>query len=171
MSENIKWEEQGDANEYAVVSDNNWFASIRFNGQISNAKQEAVLNNLINAISNLDIKLLSTPSLTNDINLRDYLSEDTNALIGRESAVQLLKRLKSANIDLDELEEKPFRIEITIPDSIVTVSVSFIKGLFESRVMKLGYDGFKNKYKFIADKYILNKIEEAISTIPVGDIH
>jgi len=45
------WEDQGEANVYTEVKQNNWFAQIRLNGELTVLQQKLIMNELVFALN------------------------------------------------------------------------------------------------------------------------
>jgi len=93
-----------------------------------------------------------------------YINPRLTALVGRENGEHVFDHLAKNKIVFSELEDKYESISLIIPDKILTINKSFFLGLFETRIQKLGTDGFQKKYKFKASDRIQKKIKRYIDT-------
>ena len=60
--------------------------------------------------------------------------------------------------DLDQLEQEPGKISMIFPPQTLVVTCNFISVLFGPGVKKMGCEGIKEKYVFIAQPTILQGI-------------
>lgn len=90
-----------------------------------------------------------------EILLNDYRSKNVLVFSGRDRG-ELVR--KSSN--LDELEERYDRIDIVIPEDIISFNTSFFLGMFGDSVRKFKIEGFENKYFFINSERFSENIRE-----------
>jgi hypothetical protein len=98
------------------------------------------------------------------VELHKFTSNKDTALVGRKNGENFLKTLEEGIGTLAENEGKFDKINIFVPKRIVVINKSFFLGLFETRVISLGKEGFLNKYNFDASDYILKKIPKYVDT-------
>ena len=82
-------------------------------------------------------------SKENIVNLEDFRVPNAKVFTGRDSGAQV--RIKSK---LDDIEQKYPQIKIIIPDNVYSINPSFFEELFINVVIKLGREGFLNKFSF-----------------------
>ena len=106
-------------------------------------------------------------STENIIDLEDYRVIDKDGSIskvftGRDRGEYVRKTSK-----LDEIAEKYQKVVVIIPDKIYSINPSFFEELFVNVVLKLGRDGFYEKFEFIVQgNYKFEKpLSEAIARI------
>jgi hypothetical protein len=78
-------------------------------------------------------------------------------LAGKERGISARSYFK-----LDQLEQEATTIDVIVPEYLDTVSTSYFLGLFSPSVKHMGIEGFKKKYKFIADDVLLTQINHGI---------
>lgn len=108
------------------------------------------------------------------IDLINFIAHDETALVGRENGENVLGKIIQGGLDFKKLEKSFDKIIINIPDHVVSINKSFFLGLFETSVLRLGKEGFLNKYKFVTSDHIINKIKShidaALLTASQGEI-
>jgi hypothetical protein len=103
---------------------------------------------------------------THTINLEDHRvklgKKISKVFTGRDRGKKVREDSK-----LDYLETRSDEIRIIIPDQIYSINPSFFEELFVNVVIKLGKDGFLEKFKFesIGDYNYKKPLNEAISRI------
>jgi len=109
-----------------------------------------------------------------NIQIKDYIDNRYTALVGRESAQNLLTKLEKDGNNFKKLEEKFDKIVLIIPSKIITINKSFFLGLFETRIQDLGKEEFKKKYSFGTSEHIQKKVmgylDSALLTASMKDI-
>lgn len=78
------------------------------------------------------------------INIQNYRESGSKIFSGRDSGIAARQKLDLNKLDLDNE-----RYEIIIPEDTYSISGSFFGGLFSDSVIRLGEDGFRNKYHFM----------------------
>ena len=96
------------------------------------------------------------------IKLADYTNPKETALVGRINGETLLKNFQDKNVIFKSLELSNDKINIIVPNNIITINKSFFLGWLETRVQELGKTAFISKYNFIASEHIKEKILEHI---------
>lgn len=94
--------------------------------------------------------------------LKNYISNEETALVGRDNGRNLRNVLSSKGIDLAHLETIHEKINIVIPEHIVSMNRSFFLGAFADRAKILGKTEFTKKYYFVTSDHIQKKIEDHI---------
>ena len=84
----------------------------------------------------------------NIINLEDFRVKGKDGAIakvftGRDRGEDVRKASR-----IDELDEHYEEVKIIIPNNIYSINPSFFEELFVNVVLKLGREGFRNKYQF-----------------------
>jgi hypothetical protein len=64
--------------------------------------------------------------------------------------------------ELDRLDHEPGRVVIQLPEWVMSVTTSFIRGFLRDSVLTLGGDGFRTKYE-LAGHDFGDLVEEEIS--------
>ena len=74
---------------------------------------------------------------------------------------------KTARISfkLDELDSLKETITVCIPDDVISVNSSFFSGLFQTSVLKLGEQIFREHYIFECDEIIRMNVDNGIFNI------
>ena len=81
-----------------------------------------------------------------------------NVLVGIDIGLKFRKEL-----DLDKLEKEDKKINLKIDDKIISLSQSFILGLFKDSMNVLETkEDFYNKYNFKCDEYIIKDIDDSV---------
>lgn len=78
-------------------------------------------------------------------------------LIGHDKGVAA-----RAALGLDKLDDDQQEVVFLLPESIRTLTPSFVQGLFAASVHKIGEKGFFAKYKFRTSPQIINDIRAGI---------
>lgn len=81
---------------------------------------------------------------TYNINLQDFRTNGAKVFTTRPRGIEV--RSKS---NIDTIEPQYDKITITIPPDISSINPSFLEEFFENIVMKLGENGFYEKFSFI----------------------
>jgi hypothetical protein len=97
-----------------------------------------------------------------NLDLHEILDKRETALVGREHGEETLKKCVSRGVIFEKIEKEYDRINIIVPENIVSINKSFFLGMFELAVIRLGKDIFSSKYVFKATEYIIQKIEKNI---------
>lgn len=84
-----------------------------------------------------------TKTNDNTIDLEDYRTRGSKVFTGRDRGKDVRLRSK-----LDEIESNFSEVYVIIPDNIYSINPSFFEELFLNVVLKLGKEGFLNKFKF-----------------------
>ena len=63
---------------------------------------------------------------------------------------------------IDELDTLPDRIEVIVPEDVISLNISFFLNLFGESIRKLGRDRFKEHYHFQNDPILTPVIEQGI---------
>lgn len=94
--------------------------------------------------------------------LKDYINAAETALVGRDNGRSLRSTLNARGVQLENLEAGHEKINVVIPEHIVSMNRSFFLGAFADRARALGKAGFISKYNFVTSEHIHNKIEDHI---------
>jgi len=94
------------------------------------------------------------------INLADTVGPDVRVLIGQDRGVAV-----RAAMHLDELDNSQTSVEFVIPETLRTLTPSFVQGFFSNSVHRLGESGFFAHYKFDARPHIVSDIHAGIDRI------
>lgn len=95
------------------------------------------------------------------INIQDYIDPQLSVLTGRTHGI-----MTRGKIDLDKIEEKEEKIEIIIPNNIISFNSSYFIGLFFNSFIKFNSkEEFYKKYSFICDQYIKQDIQDGIEEV------
>jgi hypothetical protein len=101
-------------------------------------------------------------SKDNTIHLEDFRVKTAKVFTGRD-------RGEAVRIDskIDEIEKSYAEVNIIIPDNIYSINPSFFEELFLNAVLKLGREGFLEKFKFtsLGNYNYLKPLNEAIIRI------
>lgn len=99
---------------------------------------------------------------TTQILLENYRTPGSKVFTGRDRGIEVRN-----SSHIDDLEKKYDFIEIVVPQDIRSVNPSFLEELLNNVVVKLDYDGFYKKFKFITTgRYnIESDLQEAIESI------
>lgn len=92
----------------------------------------------------------------------DSLAVNENCLVGEDKGKSFKKILLNNNIDLPDIEKRYDVIFVRIPEQIVTVTDSFIRGLFGERIKILGRE-FLDKYRIVASDHVCRKVEAIVT--------
>lgn len=97
-----------------------------------------------------------------NINLQDFRTQGAKVFTTRPRGIEVRKKS-----NIDALEPMYDKITITIPVDISSINPSFLEEFFENIVMKLGENGFYQKFSFINEgRYkIETDLTEAIERI------
>lgn len=92
----------------------------------------------------------------------NYRTQGARIFTGRDRGKQVREQ-----VDLLNLITKNEKISITIPEDIITINPFFLEEFFYEVVVKLGKEGFYNKFEFISKgKYkIESNLETAVDRI------
>jgi hypothetical protein len=82
-------------------------------------------------------------SKVHNIDLQHFRTNGAKVFTTRPRGIEVRKASK-----IDEIESHFDKIIITIPSDISSINPSFLEEFFENVVMKLGEDGFYNKFSF-----------------------
>ncbi|KYG90888.1 hypothetical protein A0U40_17620 [[Bacillus] sp. KCTC 13219] len=93
-----------------------------------------------------------------NINLGNVKKSKSRVFSGREFGKSIRTKY-----NLDDLDNTEGQITIKIPDDTISMNSSFFLGLFDRSIIKLGEDGFREKYKFICSPIIDKSIEDGIN--------
>jgi hypothetical protein len=100
---------------------------------------------------------------TRTIDLGKYRSSSAIVLSGRPRAVRIRELL-----ELDAEDRKPTRVQVVIPEDILSLNSSFFLGLFDRSIKSLGVRRFEEKYQFICTAVIREDVDkgkrEAVNT-------
>jgi hypothetical protein len=97
-------------------------------------------------------------SKTNTIDLGSArTSKEAKVFSGRDRG----KYWRSA-FRLDELDHDDSVVEVSIPDDILSINLSFFLSLFGESVRFLGKDGFRQKYLFKCEPSLMPLIDQGI---------
>jgi len=96
------------------------------------------------------------------IDLTAVIDSRETVLIGRENGENGLKKLKKLGYTFEDIEKKYLKVEIILPQFILSMNRSYFLGMFETAVERLGKDGFISKYSFATTTHIKNKISDHI---------
>jgi hypothetical protein len=69
------------------------------------------------------------------------------------------------HFQLDKLEQEADVIAVTIPQETYSISTSFLLGLFEPTIMKLGKEKFFEKYSFPWPRLLLDSVDETVDRV------
>lgn len=83
---------------------------------------------------------------------------DSRFLSGRPSGENARRHFK-----LDSLDKSDDRAEVSVPDDLYSVNLSFFLGMFGPSVRKIGAEGFREKYVFKGRPIHQKTVEEGIS--------
>jgi len=63
--------------------------------------------------------------------------------------------------DIDRLDEVEGTVEVVLPDNLISITPSFVQGMFSKSVRKFeSVDAFTRKYLFDASPTILNQVRQ-----------
>lgn len=97
------------------------------------------------------------------VNLESIIPNDSQCLVGESNGKLIKIILKDTYcIDFPDLEKRYEMIFIRIPERIVTVTDSYMRGMFGDRIKVLGKE-FLNKYKFVSSEHVCDKIEGIVT--------
>jgi hypothetical protein len=96
------------------------------------------------------------------VDLKEYIDSAETALVGRDNGKSLRLALSSRGLKLDQLESNHSKINIVIPEHIVSMNRSYFLGAFADRARALGKTTFLEKYQFQTSEHIQNKIQDHI---------
>ena len=99
---------------------------------------------------------------TYNIDLQDYRTQGSKVFTTRPRGLEVRK-----NSQIDAIEPQYDKITITIPEDISSINPSFLEEFLENVVLKLGEEGFRQKFSFINNgRYKIDTdLEEAIERI------
>ena len=84
-------------------------------------------------------------------------SKGAKVFSGRERGKYWRKHFK-----LDELDHNDSLVEVSIPEDILSINLSFFLSLFGESVRYLGAEEFRQKYHFVCDPSLLPMIDQGI---------
>lgn len=92
------------------------------------------------------------------IDLADFKSGGSRVYSGRARGEAVRKSGR-----LDSLDGQECVVTVKVPEDTLSINSSFFLGLFGDSVRALREEGFRNKYKFVAQEVIQANIEEGIA--------
>lgn len=97
-----------------------------------------------------------------NIDLEDFRTNGAKVFTTRPRGIEVRKKS-----NIDTIEPMYDKITITIPQDISSINPSFLEEFFENVVMKLGEEGFYQKFSFINEgRYkIESDLTEAVERI------
>lgn len=93
-----------------------------------------------------------------EINLEEYLEPGVRVLSGSTHGYMFRQRLQ-----LDRIDRTPGMVVIIrIPETIYSITDSFVMGLFERSIEYLGGERFRRKYMFEGRDDVVRRLEASV---------
>jgi hypothetical protein len=96
------------------------------------------------------------------MDLKNFINDAETALVGRDNGRALRNTLNDRGINLDEIESQNEKVNVIIPNHIVSMNRSYFLGAFADRVKILGKSEFIKKYQFLTSEHIQKKINDHV---------